>query len=345
VTERNFAWPSVLGALMAGHDLDEASAHAAMTEVMAGRAEPAQVAAFIVALRAKGETVDEMTGLVRAMLDAAVLVDVGVPVVDTAGTGGDRSGTFNISTTAALIAAGAGAKVAKHGNRAASSRAGSADVLEALGVPIDLDPEATARLVRETGFGFFYAPRFHPAMRHAGPVRSQLGVPTVFNFLGPLANPARARRQAVGVSDPRMAGVMIGVLDRLGAEQAFVYHGEDGLDELTTTGPSYIYRLKGGEVTHAEFTPEDFGVPRAAAHDLVGGDAATNAAILRAVLAGEPGARRDIALVNAAPAIVVAGLADGFEQAMGLASDAIDSGAAAGVLDAVVTLGEELRRS
>jgi len=345
VTGDTFSWPSVLGPLMSGEDVDEASAHAAMGEIMAGRAEPSQIAAFIVALRAKGETVDEMTGLVRAMLDAAVLVDVGVPVVDTAGTGGDRSGTFNISTTAALIAAGAGAKVAKHGNRAASSRAGSADVLEALGVPIDLDPDDTARLVRETGFGFFFAPRFHPAMRHAGPVRSQLGVPTVFNFLGPLANPARAKFQAIGVSDPRMARVMIGVLDRLGAEQAFVYHGEDGLDELTTTGPSYIHRLKGGEVTHAEFTPEDFGVPRAVAGDLLGGDAEVNAGIVRAVLGGERGARRDIALVNAAPAIVVAGLADGFEQAMRLAAEAVDSGAAAAVLEAVVALGGELRRS
>ncbi len=338
----SFSWPAVLGPLSAGRDLDEAAAHAAMTEVMSGRAEPAQIAAFIVALRAKGETVDEMTGLVRAMLEAAVLVDVGEPVVDTAGTGGDRSGTFNISTTAALIAAGAGAKVAKHGNRAASSRAGSADVLEALGVRIDLEPEATVRLVRETGFGFFFAPRYHPAMRFAGPVRSQLGIPTVFNFLGPLANPARARRQAVGVSDARMAAVMIGALDRLGAEQAFVYHGEDGLDELTTTGPSYIYRLKGGEVTHAEFTPEDFGVARASAEDLRGGDAAENAAIVRAILAGEPGPTRDVALVNAAPAIVAAGLAEGFEQAMRLAERSVDSGAAAGVLDAVVSLGAEL---
>jgi len=343
VTGEPFSWPAVLGPLMAGQDVDEQSARAAMTEVMAGRAEPSQVAAFIVALRAKGETVDEMTGLVRAMLDAAVLVDVGVPVVDTAGTGGDRSGTFNISTTAALIAAGAGAKVAKHGNRAASSRAGSADVLEALGVPIDLEPEDTVRLVREAGFGFFFAPRYHPAMRYAGPVRSQLGVPTVFNFLGPLANPARARRQAIGVSDPRMARVMIGVLERLGTEQAFVYHGEDGLDELTTTGPSYIYRLRGGEVTHAEFTPEDFGVPRAEARDLLGGDAAMNADIVRSILGGEHGPRRDVALVNAAPALVAAGLAEGFEQAMRLAVEAVDSGAAAGVLDAVVSLGHSLR--
>ncbi|MFH1104602.1 MAG: anthranilate phosphoribosyltransferase [Actinomycetota bacterium] len=343
MAEPSFSWPAILGPLSAGRDLDEAAAHAAMTEVMSGRAEASQIAAFIIALRAKGETVDEMTGLVRAMYDAAVTVDVGVPVVDTAGTGGDRSGTFNISTTAAFIAAGAGAHVAKHGNRAASSRAGSADVLEALGVPIDLPPESTVRLVREAGFGFFFAPRYHPAMRFAAPVRVQLGVPTVFNFLGPLANPARARHQAIGVSDGRMAGVMIGVLRRLGSEQAFVYYGEDGLDEITTTGPSYIYRLKGGEVTHAEFTPEDFGVARASAAALVGGDAKQNAAILRAVLDGAPGPRRDVAVMNAAPAIVAAGLTEGFEPAIDLAAGAIDSGAAAAVLDRVIEMGAMLR--
>jgi len=343
VAESDFAWVSVLAPLTAGRDIDEYQAHAAMTEVMSGRAEPAHIAAFIVALRAKGETVDEMTGLVRAMYDSAITVDVGIEVVDTAGTGGDRSGTFNISTTAAFIAAGAGARIAKHGNRAASSRAGSADVLEALGVPIDLSPEGTARLVREAGFGFFFAPRYHPAMRFAGPVRVQLGVPTVFNFLGPLANPARARHQAIGVSDARMAAVMVGVLTRLGSEHAFVYYGEDGLDELTLTGPSYIYRLKGGEVTHAEFTPEDFGVPRALREDLLGGDAAENAAILRAVLSGEVGPKRDVAVINAAPAIVAAGLADGFAEAIDMANRSIDSGEAAAVLDRAVTMGESIR--
>jgi len=327
---------------MAGEDIGESAAHAAMTEIMEGRAEPAQVAAFIVALRAKGETVDEMVGLVRAMYDAAVTVDVGVPVVDTAGTGGDRAGTFNISTTASFIAAGAGAHVAKHGNRAASSRSGSADVLEALGVRIDLTPESVATLIREAGFGFFFAPRFHPAMRHAGPVRTALGVPTVFNFLGPLANPARARAQSMGVSDPRMAARMIGVLQRLGREQAFVFYGEDGLDEITTTGTSFIYRLRHGEVTHAEFTPEDFGVPRAAPADLRGGDAAANAAITREVLSGVRGPRRDVAVVNAAPAIVAAGLADGFAPAIELAEDAVDSGRASAVLDKVVAMGKDL---
>ena len=338
----DFSWSAVLGQLMSGEDLDEATALAAMTEVMQGRAEPAQIAAFIVSLRAKGETVAEMTGLVRAMYDAAVTVDIGEVVVDTAGTGGDRSGTFNISTTAAIIAAGAGAKVAKHGNRAASSKTGSADLLEALGVPVELEPDDTVRLVRETGFGFFFAPRYHPAMRFAGPVRAQLGVPTVFNFLGPLVNPARARRQAIGVADARMAERMIGVLENLGSEFSFVYYGEDGLDELTTTGPSFIYRLRDGEITHAEFTPEDFGVARATPEELLGGGVEDNVAITRSILAGEPGPKRDIALVNAAPAIVVAGLAEGFGDAMQLAAQAVDSGAAAGVLDAVVDLGATL---
>lgn len=333
-----FAWPAVLSPLCAGADLTEEQAHAAMTEIMVGRAAPTQIAAFIVALRAKGETVDEMVGLVRAMYDMAVTVDVGVPVVDTAGTGGDGSGTFNISTTAALVAAGAGAKVAKHGNRAASSRTGSADVLEELGVPIELEPEQVAQLVREAGFGFFFAPRFHPAMRFAAPVRRQLGVPTVFNFLGPLANPARARRQAIGVADGRMAERMIGVLQRLGSEFALVFYGEDGLDELTTAGTSFIYRLEDGVVTHAEFTPADFGVAEASLEDLAGGDAAENAAIIRGILDGVTGPKRDIALVNASAAIVAVGLATGFEEGMAAAAASIDSGAAKEVLESVVSI-------
>jgi anthranilate phosphoribosyltransferase len=325
---------------MVGEHLSREQAHAAMDEIMSGRSTDAQTAAFIVAIRAKGETAEEMTGLVEGMLDAAVTVDVGEPVVDTAGTGGDASGTFNISTTAALIAAGAGAKIAKHGNRAASSKTGSADLLEALGVRLDLPPEVTVQMVREVGFGFFFAPAYHPAMRHAGPVRRELGVRTVFNFLGPLANPARATRQALGVSDHRMAERMIQVLANLGAEVAFVYHGEDGLDELTTTGPSFIYRLKAGEITHAEFTPEDFGVPRATLDDLKGGDAAENVAITRAILAGAIGPQRDIAVVNAAPAIVAAGMAEGFVEGVDLAQQAIDSGDAQGVLERVVAMSE-----
>jgi anthranilate phosphoribosyltransferase/anthranilate synthase/phosphoribosyltransferase len=336
----DFDWSRLLHRLIGGGDLSRAEAHAAMGEVMAGTATQAQTAAFIVAIRAKGETAEEMTGLVEAMLDAAITVDVGEPVVDTAGTGGDASGTFNISTTAAFIAAGAGAKIAKHGNRAASSKTGSADLLEALGLRLDLPPEVTTQMVREVGFGFFFAPAYHPAMRHAGPVRRELGVRTVLNFLGPLANPARAKLQALGVSDHAMAERMIGVLANLGAEYAFVYHGEDGLDELTTAGPSYIYRLRHGEITHAEFTPEDFGVPRASREDLLGGDAAENAAITMRILEGERGPKRDIALVNAAPAIVVAGLAEGFTDAMALAAQALDSGDALGVLQRALAMSE-----
>jgi len=337
----DFSWPTVLNRVMSGEHLSRDQAHAAMDEIMSGRATQAQIAAFIVAIRAKGETAEEMTGLVEGMLDAAVTVDIGEPVVDTAGTGGDASGTFNISTTAALIAAGAGAKIAKHGNRAASSKTGSADLLEALGVRLDLPSEVTVRMVREIGFGFFFAPAYHPAMRHAGPVRRELGVRTVFNFLGPLANPARATRQALGVSDHRMAERMVQVLSNLGAEVAFVYHGEDGLDELTTTGPSFIYRLKAGEITHAEFTPEDFGVARATLDDLKGGDAAENVAITQAILAGEGGPKRDIAVVNAAPAIVAAGMAEGFVEGVDLAQQAIDSGDAQGVLERVVAMSDE----
>jgi anthranilate phosphoribosyltransferase/anthranilate synthase/phosphoribosyltransferase len=338
----SFSWPETLGRIAAGTDLDREAAHAAMSEVMHGRATEAQVSAFIVSMRMKGESVDEMTGFVEAMREVAVKVDVGIPVVDTVGTGGDRSGTFNISTTAGFIAAGAGVAIAKHGNRSASSKCGSADVLEALGIRIDLEPEATATLVREEGFGFFFAPLYHPSMRYAAPVRGQLGIPTVFNFLGPLANPAGATRQAVGVSDAGMAEKMIGVLKNLGSEYAFVFYGEDGLDELTTTGPSYIYRLRHGEVTHAEFTPEDFGVERGTLDDLKGGDAETNAAITRGILNGESGPTRDIAVINAAPALVVAGLAHGFEDAVVRAAEAIDSGAGGRVLDRVIARSAEL---
>ena len=331
-----FLWPDVLGPLAAGEDLDESVAHAAMTEIMEGRADPTQIAAFIVALRTKGETVDEMVGMVSAMYDAAVTVELSVRAVDTAGTGGDRSGTFNVSTAAALIAAGAGARVAKHGNRAASSQAGSADVLEALGVRIDLGPEATAALVDEVGFGFFFAPRYHPAMRFAAPVRAALGIPTVFNVLGPLANPARAPYRVVGVADGRMAMRMAGVLRRLGCDRAFVVHGEGGLDEVSLSGPTRVLRLDSGTVTEEVFEPESIDLARAPLAAVVGGDAGENARQIRAVLGGEAGARRDIAVANAAFALVAAGVADDFEDAARAAEHAIDSGGAAAVLDALV---------
>jgi anthranilate phosphoribosyltransferase len=335
------SWPATLGRLISGSDLTRDEAYDAMTEIMAGNASDSQIAALLVALRAKGESAEEMTGLVDAMVDASVQVDVGEPVVDSVGTGGDQSGTFNISTTAAFIAAGAGVKIAKHGNRAASSKTGSADVLEALGFDLEMEPKVTAAMVREVGFGFFFAPRYHPAMRHAGPVRASLGIRTVFNFLGPLTNPAGAKRLSVGTSDPRMAGLMVDVLRNRGAERAFVFYGEDGLDELTTTGPSFIHRLRNGEVTTAEFTPEDFGVRRATLDDLKGGSVEENMEILRSILSGHPGPKRDIAVVNAAPAIVVSGLADGFVEAVDLAREVIDAGDAQAVLQRALAFTED----
>jgi anthranilate phosphoribosyltransferase len=332
----DFLWPSVLGPLTNGEDIDRVDAAAAVAEIMAGDATDAQIGAFLGALRAKGESAEEMAGMVDAMMAAAVTVDVEQPVVDIVGTGGDGFGTFNISTTAAFIAAGAGVKVAKHGNRAASSKTGSADLLEALGMDLEMDPARVRTMIGETGFGFFFAPRYHPAMRHVGPVRSELGVRTVFNFLGPLCNPAAAR-MSVGTSDPAMARLMVDVLMARGVDRAFVVYGEDGLDEVTTTAPTRIFRLVEGEVTEAEFTPEDFGVQRATISDLVGGDADENIAITKAVLGGERGPHRDISLVNAAPAIVLAELAVGFTDAMDLASKSIDSGAAAMALDAAVS--------
>jgi anthranilate phosphoribosyltransferase len=332
----DFDWPAVFATLLDGGDLGRARAHEAMTEVMEGRATEAQVAALLVGLRAKGETVAEMTGLVDAMYEAAVTVDAGEDVVDVVGTGGDGAGTFNISTTAALVAAGAGAHVAKHGNRAASSQTGSADLLERLGIRLDLPPAATVEMIRSIGFGFFFAPGYHPAMRHAGPVRRQLGIRTVFNFLGPLCNPALTKRAAVGVSDAAMAELMAGVLQARGAEYAFVFHGHGGLDELSTAGLSTIHRIRNGEITTAQFQPSDFGVAAATITDIQGGDAAENERITRSILAGAAGPRRDVVVVNAAPAIVVAGLATGFAEGIILAEQAIDSGAAATVLERAV---------
>lgn len=335
------SWPTVLDPLMSRQDLSREVAAAAMAEIMSGRATPAQTGAFIVALRTKGESSSEMAGMVDAMMDAAVKLDVAGTPVDIVGTGGDGRGTFNISTTASFIAAGAGVRIAKHGNRAASSPTGSADLLAELGFDLELPPDSTRRMIEETGFGFMFAPRYHPAMRHAVPVRTDLGVRTVFNFLGPLCNPAGAR-MCVGTSDPEMARLMIDVLDTRGVDRGFVVYGEDGMDEVSTTGPTRIFRLIDGEITEAEFTPEDFGVKRSAIDDLVGGDAAQNIAITRSILEGESGPKRDVALVNAAPAIVLADLADGFLDAMILAAESIDSGAAAAVLTESLRMNQQL---
>jgi anthranilate phosphoribosyltransferase len=331
-------WPDVIGRLLRREDLTPDLAGRALSAILAGEASDAQIAGFAVALRSKGETAAELAALVRTMLEFATPVEADdvETLIDTCGTGGDRAGTVNVSTMAALIAAGAGARVAKHGNRAASSSCGSADVLEALGVVIDLGPKGVSRCIDEAGIGFCFAPIFHPAMRFAGPVRSQLGVPTTFNFLGPLANPVGVRRQSIGVSDPAMAERVIGTLAELGAERALVYFGGDGLDELTTTTTSTVFELRDGGVSRFEIDPVDLGIPRAEPGALAGGDAAGNAQVVRRVLGGQPGAVRDIAVLNAGAALLVAGLADDFGAGVALAAAAIDDGRAEAVLDGFV---------
>lgn len=334
--EADFSWGQVLSTLLAGRPLDEAVAAAAMGEIMEGAATPAQVGAFVVALRAKGESVEEIAGLVRTMRAYAARVPVAGPVLDTCGTGGDRSGTFNVSTAAALVCAAAGARVAKHGNRAASSRCGSADVLEALGVVIDLPPDGVARCIEEAGIGFCFAPIFHPAMRHAAGPRRELGIPTVFNFLGPLTNPAGATRQALGVSDPVMLDKMVEVLARLGSERVIGFHGHGGLDELSTSGPSTVVELDNGEIRRWTVVPEDLGLAPAPVDELGGGTADDNARIIRLLLDGETGARRDIVLLNAAAGLVAAGIASDMVEGVARAADAVDSGDGAATLDRLV---------
>ncbi|HVF76336.1 MAG TPA: anthranilate phosphoribosyltransferase [Acidimicrobiales bacterium] len=336
-------WPAVLGPLTRGEDLTSVQAAAALSDILEGNATSAQIAAFAVALRMKGETVEEMSGLVRAMLDYAEAVPLGpgVDVVDTCGTGGDRSHSINVSTIASFLVAGAGAKVCKHGNRAASSASGSADVLEALGVVIDLGPEGVAHCVDEVGIGFCLAPRFHPAMRHAVPTRRELGVPTVFNFLGPLANPARPRRQVVGVSDPAMAEKMLGVLEANGAVRALIVHGHDGLDELTVSTTSTVLDLDNGSVRTYVVDPASLGLAVSPVSALRGGDASTNASLARAVLDGDRGPHRDVVLLNAAAGVVVAGLAVDLVEGLGVAERSLDSGAAREALDRLVQVSKE----
>ena len=323
-------WPALLSALIRGDSLTADESEWAMNEIMDGVATPSQIAGFGVALRIKGTSVAEMTGLARSMLAHATPIDLSGQLTDLVGTGGDGARTVNVSTMGTIVAAAAGAKMIKHGNRAASSACGAADVLEALGVVIDLPPAATAELAAEVGVAFLFAPLYHPALRYAGPTRSELGVPTVFNFLGPVANPARPVAQAVGVFDPRMGEIIAGVLAGRGCS-ALVFRGDDGLDELTTTGPSAL------------------GLPEASVSDLRGGDAAHNASVARAVLAGQPGPVRDIVLLNAAaalaatvgvagPGAVVPALTDGYARA----AEAVDTGAASALLDRWVQVSRRL---
>jgi anthranilate phosphoribosyltransferase len=331
-----FSWPHVLSLLLAGENLPEDLTAVAMVEIMEGAATPTQIAGFVVALRAKGETTDEVAGLVRTMRDYAQKVEVAGDVLDTCGTGGDRSGTFNVSTAAALVCAGAGVRVAKHGNRAASSRCGSADVLEALGVKIDLPPDGVATCIARAGIGFCFAPVFHPAMRHAGTPRKELGVATIFNFLGPLTNPAGATYQALGVADPRMLERMVETLKRFGSKHVVAFHGDHGLDELSTTGPSQIVELKDGGIERWTLDPAELGLPKANLDDIKGATAEENAAAIRSVLGGDAGPKRDIVLLNAAAGLLAAGVASDMAEGLTSAAKAVDSGAAARALDLLV---------
>jgi anthranilate phosphoribosyltransferase len=325
-------WPNMLTRLARHESLSVEEAAEAMRTIMLGQATPAQLGGFLMALRTKGETVDELDGLAATLLELAQPVDLPVPVIDTCGTGGDRAGTLNVSTLGAIVCAGAGVAVAKHGNRAASSRCGSADLLEALGVRIDLDPARVRRCVERAGIAFMFAPVFHPAMAQAGPVRRELRVPTAFNFLGPLTNPARPRAQIVGVSDERMLPLVAQVLARRRV-RALVFRGDDGLDELTTTGPSHVFTVTEGSVTEGVLTPQDAGLPSATADDLRGGDVAHNVEIARSVLAGDGGPPRDVVVLNAGAALWISGHSPDLSSGVAAAAEALASGAAADVLD------------
>jgi anthranilate phosphoribosyltransferase len=336
---------SAIDQLASGRDLSGEQASAVLAEIMEGNASEVQTAAVLIALRTKGETVEEIAGLATTMRRFATPVTLPPPtrdtLIDTAGTGGGRQ-TFNVSTTAALIAAGAGCTVAKHGNRSATGLSGSADVLEALGVRIDLKPDAVARCIREAGFGFMFAPAHHGATRHVVPVRKQLAVRTIFNFLGPLTNPAGATRQVIGVSDPSFLETLAGAVARLGAARALVVSSDDGLDEMSTSGTTRVVEVDGGDLRRYEIAPEDVGLPRAEFADVAGGTPAHNAEVARRVFAGETGPPRDLAALNAGAAIYVSGRVDTLEAGVRAAEAALDSGAAAAALDRLVSLTGQL---
>jgi anthranilate phosphoribosyltransferase len=314
-------------------DLAGGEAHAAMAEIMSGAATPVQIAAFLVAMRMKGETVDEVTAFAQVMREHALPVRASrQPLVDTCGTGGDAIKTFNVSTAAAFVAAGAGVAVAKHGNRSVTSKCGSADVLEALGIRFDLPPESVARCVDEIGIGFMFAPAYHPAMKHAAPVRRELGLRTVFNALGPLTNPAGAQAQVLGVYAPELTELHAGVLRNLGSQRAFVVHGVGGLDELSTLGETRITELYEGQLRTYQLAPEELGLGRARAEEIRGRTPEENARLLVQVLEGEEGPARDIVLLNAAAAIAAGGKTDTLAEAIPMAAESVDSGAALGKL-------------
>ena len=333
-----------LGRVVSGGDLDLETARAVMDRIMEGAATPAQVGAILAALRTKGEKADELAGMVASMRAHAARVELDVDAVDTCGTGGDGSNTFNISTAAAFVVAGAGCPVAKHGNRAASSRCGSADVLEALGVAIALTPDGVRRCVEEAGIGFMFAPAFHPAMRHVAAPRSELGIRTVFNVLGPLANPASVRHQALGTGDPALAAMMAQVLQKLGHRRAIVFAGPDGIDELGLTGPAQCHDVSADGVRAFELDPRALDLPSAPLSALRGGDAADNAARIRSILDGERGPGREVVVLNAAAALVAAERAPDFDFGLEQAREAIDSGSARRRLDDMVRVSQAVAR-
>ncbi|MDP6984701.1 MAG: anthranilate phosphoribosyltransferase [Candidatus Latescibacteria bacterium] len=325
---------AAIGRLIAGESLDRDEARGVMEQIMSGDATDAQIGGFLMALRAKGETIDEIAGFAETMRAKATKITGGkAPLVDTCGTGGDASGTFNISTTVAFVAAGAGLTVAKHGNRAMSSRCGSADVLAQLGVNVEATPDQVGHCLDEAGIGFLFAPALHGAMKHAIGPRKELGTRTVFNVLGPLTNPAGAKRQLIGVFAPDLTETMAGVLGALGSERAFVVHGHDGLDELTLTGPSRVTELADGATKTYDVTPEDFGLQRVSVDQLAGGDAAQNAAILTSILDGELGPAADVVVMNAAAAIVAGGVSQDLASGVKVARDSIEFGKARASLD------------
>ncbi len=325
-----------LAKVVGGREIDDREAEAAMAEIMRGEATQAQIGAFLVALRMRGETVQEIEGFARAMRDNCIRIrSRHRDLVDTCGTGGDALDTFNISTGAALVAAAAGVPIAKHGNRSVSSECGSADVLMELGVRIDLEPEQVEACLDEVGIGFLFAPALHPAMKHAIGPRRELGLRTVFNILGPLTSPAGAERQLLGVFDAELTEMMAETLGRLGSKHALVVHGLDGLDELSTLGPTQVSELRGGEVSTYTVEPEQFGLPRATAEDLAGGDPDQSAQVLVEAISGEGSARRDIVLLNAGAAIYVGGKADDIAEGVSIAAATVDTGAATGKLAAL----------
>ncbi len=336
-------WSGVISTLISGTDLSADAAGAALSEILIGDATPAQIAGFVVALRAKGESVDELHGLLNAAMAEAKIVpltdDERARSVDIVGTGGDGSDSVNVSTMAAIVTAAAGAPVCKHGNRSASSKTGAADVLELLGVAIEQTPDGVAACVREAGIGFCFAPAFHPAFRYAGAPRREMGVPTAFNLLGPMANPGRIRNQLIGVADPAYAAPMLGALERQGVTRAWVVHGA-GLDELTTTGVSQVWALIDGAITEFTVDPASLGLAPATADDLRGGEPAENAEAVRRVLAGARGPHRDVVLLNAGAALVVAGRADDLAAGLESAAAAIDSGRAVETLADFVRVSE-----